>query len=489
MHHLGDEWNLHIFSSSLEYIKNLFIGCTFHYSQLSTNNLTPEQYNILFTNIAFWNSISEENILIFQTDSFIMNKIDNLDKYLQFPFIGGLYHYYTTTQIKEAYPNQIAGLKDWSNKISDIHLCNSPKQDFSINGGFSFRKKSAMIKCLQNIETHHIKEYRKKNNMDTALFETPNNVGEDTYFQHSLELLDYKLPSLEDCNNFCNNLVYPKFNKNAFAIHNVKKRHVDKFSKEIKEFIEEDNLKICFVTSLYENYYKKTIDKLTKFEINEKYDYIAFTNLDAENFDTSWTIINYDKISSNYIFPNIIKSRYPKFMSWKIMEELNLKYDVIIYCDAHIVPKKNIDWMNLAKKVISSESGYMTSQHQRNYHEELDKIVAYGKDTKKNSNKLLKFFTDNGLPKEALMLQNYTFMYNPKNTKITNAFEYLWNIYKTGDYGHRDQPLWSYVVYKKNIKPILNISFGGIYNEDVVAVTNPYFQDISPGVGHVYIYK
>ena len=244
MHHLGPEWNLHVFGNRSEYVQKLFPNCTYKFSSFGVDNITPVQYNNICTGLNFWHGISEENVLIFQTDSFIMNKIPNLEKYLQYPFIGGVYHYYMTPEIQKQYSNQIAGYTKWTNSIEDIHLHNTPIQNFSINGGFSFRKKSAMIHCIQNVTKNDILEYRKKHNMNNTYYTFSKTIGEDTYFHNALEILGYSLPSVEECNIFCNNLSYPTFNKDSFSIHNINKKNcIVPFTKDIMGYIKSEEKK------------------------------------------------------------------------------------------------------------------------------------------------------------------------------------------------------------------------------------------------------
>jgi len=67
-----------------------------------------------------------------------------------------------------------------------------------------------------------------------------NDQAEDFYFHHALEFLNYNLPSLEECNKFCNNLYYPSFDKEAFGIRNIDKDYVfqdNRFRSEIDNIL------------------------------------------------------------------------------------------------------------------------------------------------------------------------------------------------------------------------------------------------------------
>ena len=90
-------------------------------TNLKVSNLNIKSYNKLLTSRTFWNSIPGENILIFQTDScFCSNSKFNIDKYLEYDYVGAPW---------------ASNLK-WSKNLRGG------------NGGFSFRKKSKMIRVL-----------------------------------------------------------------------------------------------------------------------------------------------------------------------------------------------------------------------------------------------------------------------------------------------------------------------------------------------------
>ena len=83
------------------------------------NDLQIPEYNMLLTSLDFWNKINGENILIFQTDSCMCRHINTFDMtlYREYGFIGAPFRVY-------------------------------PKN--GLNGGFSIRKKSLMIKAINN---------------------------------------------------------------------------------------------------------------------------------------------------------------------------------------------------------------------------------------------------------------------------------------------------------------------------------------------------
>uniref|UniRef100_A0A6C0CUE3 DUF5672 domain-containing protein n=1 Tax=viral metagenome TaxID=1070528 RepID=A0A6C0CUE3_9ZZZZ len=87
---------------------------------LGKDNLTIEEYNSMCKSIPFWQSIPYENILIFQTDSVILD--ENLDRFLQYDYLGA----------------------PWSDFLVKGYGFTQPVG----NGGLSLRRRTAMIGCL-----------------------------------------------------------------------------------------------------------------------------------------------------------------------------------------------------------------------------------------------------------------------------------------------------------------------------------------------------
>jgi hypothetical protein len=231
MYCLGKSWNLHIFAYDINFIKSLFpVHCDFKISRLNTNNLTPCQYNKLLKSSTFWNNITEENIIIFQTDSCILKPFYDISSFINYSFIGGIYYYSCSTE--ELNSSNLIGYTKHTNCENNVHLVNSPYHHYSINGGFSFRKKSKMLECIKHVTIDMIKQYRKKYYMNNKyiIWHQQNNeeCGEDFFFQHALEFLNYKLPSFDECNKFCENLCLNDSSLSSFAIHNMKSLYIDK---------------------------------------------------------------------------------------------------------------------------------------------------------------------------------------------------------------------------------------------------------------------
>lgn len=218
-------------------------------------------------------------------------------------------------------------------------------------------------------------------------------------------------------------------------------------------------MKICFVTSLFgENY--NTSDKPIKFKKVVGCDYLLFTNFSEEVFNTSWKIINISE-HLKHIKSNIIKSRYPKFMGWKLIKEImNTEYDIIVYCDCYLCPKTNVDWVKISQMCLNHPSGILQQVHSRDAYEELLEIYKQNKDTKERCDVTINYITDHHFPNKVMMPENCIFVYDPKNKKVQETCEDFWNTYCPYQLSHRDQPLWSFILWKNKVTPLLtNTSF------------------------------
>ena len=217
-------------------------------------------------------------------------------------------------------------------------------------------------------------------------------------------------------------------------------------------------MKICFITSLFSSSYHKA-DKPIPFKKIDKYDYFLFTNLDPEEFNTSWEVINInDTFKNTVIESDIIKSRYPKFMGWKLIKDLfNKEYDVIFYCDAVHFPSYQTDWEKYAIEIKKHSDGILQKLHwdsSRDAYEECEMIVICRKDTRERANKTIAFLKEKNFPHNHPLYENAVFGYDPNNKKLTDAFLDFWNEYSTNNTSHRDQPLWSYFQFKHKIIPL-----------------------------------
>lgn len=124
-------WNLMVVSHSShsKQIRSDFPNCIFAeidesliYYRDGKPNITIDGYNKMFLSTNFWSALPSEHIFVFQTDCFMYKMFD--DKFMDYAYVGARSVLYT--------------LKDET-------------QYYITNGGFSLRKKSAMIECIKFI--------------------------------------------------------------------------------------------------------------------------------------------------------------------------------------------------------------------------------------------------------------------------------------------------------------------------------------------------
>ena len=150
------DFNLYVISSSaiITKVRSVIDGdfktqCIENASELRS----IANYNLLLTSASFWEMFNEEEIVIFQLDSIFLRE-PKVEEYA-YDMLGAV-----CGQVGE--------------------------NSFVINGGFSYRKKSAMIRACQEMEQ---KGYDRTQ-------------SEDILFTDVLRKGDYRFPTMEDCNNF-----------------------------------------------------------------------------------------------------------------------------------------------------------------------------------------------------------------------------------------------------------------------------------------------
>lgn len=114
MVHLGADWNLHIFLTEANRLQvtSLLSGWKYTLHVIDTYQIDQKFFSVMCKNEAFWDSIPEENILMFQYDSVLFRGLPE-DIY-QYDMVG------------------------------------SPCGLNTLNGGLSFRKKSAMLRVIRS---------------------------------------------------------------------------------------------------------------------------------------------------------------------------------------------------------------------------------------------------------------------------------------------------------------------------------------------------
>jgi hypothetical protein len=117
---LGENWHIHIFcgTDNESFVRGIVNGWGgISITNLGKKNYTKEDYSRLLTSPAFWYGLEAEYILIFQTDSILRKK--GIEEFLKYDYVGA----------------------PW--KSSDTPEAGG-------NGGLSLRRKSVMLKILEN---------------------------------------------------------------------------------------------------------------------------------------------------------------------------------------------------------------------------------------------------------------------------------------------------------------------------------------------------
>jgi len=185
MYYMGPkEWNLLIISSEKyeTQIRKTFPYALFlkidekliYYDNNQTPNINISTYNNIFLSQEFWNSIPVEHIAIFQKDCVMFNMFN--ESYLNYDFAGANVY--------------VPRTKTFFNGI--------------INGGFSLRKKSAMLECIEKMDISKINDYIKHmkailpGNNSFIQTEYDASINEDVFFTFACEILQKTMPDI--CN-------------------------------------------------------------------------------------------------------------------------------------------------------------------------------------------------------------------------------------------------------------------------------------------------
>jgi hypothetical protein len=166
---LGGAWNLYILGPKtlLHAISKRMPKCEFYGIDISRNSLTVPEYSKMFKRKDFWELFREETLLIFQADSLMLRP-----------------------------------LEPWMEDFAMIGAACGKLDEPIFNGGFSIRKKSAMLKCLTG---KHVRF---------------NDEPEDVYFTRMCRKLKLNLPSVEEATKFASESLV---NSECVAVHGTNK--------------------------------------------------------------------------------------------------------------------------------------------------------------------------------------------------------------------------------------------------------------------------
>ena len=195
-------WDLYVFhgKSHKDYAENAtkhIKGRNVYLLPLDTDNLTADEYNMLFKQLDFWNQVKAENILVFQTDAVLCPASQyKINDFKHFDYIGC-----------GSYNGAIGNSKEVWGKDQ------SKNNSFYGVGGLSFRKNSFQKKC--------IKDYP---DIKPA-------YPEDVFYSNCVETSINKPRSAIDLANFC---TQDDFQQRSFGAHKtwyMKEGHSGPFYK------------------------------------------------------------------------------------------------------------------------------------------------------------------------------------------------------------------------------------------------------------------
>ena len=185
---LGDKWAHTIITCNENYLYYLNMSKHIHINIEVINykiNSTHNEYNNLLLTTNFWNNISSEKILIYQSDSFIFK--DNISDFIEWDYIGASFSKYKMMLAD----NQVG------------------------NGGLSLRSKSKMLEILNtvdlkdNVYSKLVNNYKNIKKLD--------NYPEDIIFSQNMQTMGIgKVADYETGKKFSVDLEY---NDDSFGMH------------------------------------------------------------------------------------------------------------------------------------------------------------------------------------------------------------------------------------------------------------------------------
>lgn len=176
--------------SQYDYYNNMFKDIV-EVRSLETDNLLPNEYSDFMKRAEFWNSLYGDWVLVFQSDSWILdNPRFSIDYFIDknYSYIGGNMSY------------------EWE----EFYILPKDKRPIlrSFNGGLSLRKKSDMIEVIDAFPPDKTVMHVQRDEM--------RRMAEDVYFSIGCILLNKKVGDDSDSLYFCMHTI---FVDNPFAIH------------------------------------------------------------------------------------------------------------------------------------------------------------------------------------------------------------------------------------------------------------------------------
>ena len=222
---------------------------------------------------------------------------------------------------------------------------------------------------------------------------------------------------------------------------------------------------ICFVTSIFAETIQQAdqVSNVTELKLsNPTFHYILFTNL-LELQGPGWEIIHQTNLTQEYnISRYITKSRYGKFLAWKVKHPINIQEQctIVFYMDGYTTPlntRHAVQRFHRSIPLITSNV-YGLGQYTKTG-SKIDRLssglITNQKDTLHNVNLTMTWLRNQGdYSNQCTIYINRHFAYDPRNVIYQQISDYFWDEYSK-EYGSwRDQLLWCYVLYKYKIKPV-----------------------------------
>jgi len=197
---MGNNWGHIIYCSNKNYfhVKTICVEISdeIEIRILAESFKTIDDYNKLLMSVEFWESLNCEKVLIYQTDTFIINDFNN--EFLKFDYIGATF----------GYAEHVKSIRKRTN-LRHISLVG--------NGGLSLRSTKAMITALKDEEA--IYKFQKE-----EFCNCKDLLAEDVFFSSYLFNNGFKVANPFEGDEFCINISYKhkeeiKIEDNPFALH------------------------------------------------------------------------------------------------------------------------------------------------------------------------------------------------------------------------------------------------------------------------------
>jgi len=219
IHKLGDGWGHIIYCHKNNYnqIKSICDSISDQIEiKLLDKDLDRNGYNNLLLDLNFWNGIDCEKVLIYQTDTFILNDFD--DSFLEYDYVGAPWYIEHAAHIKK------------NLKIKDDIIIG--------NGGLSLR---SLDNIRENLGSKLNLDLMNNKDLDTSLDKIP----EDLYF--SILNAGNKLPSFQRSLDFSNEI---DFIPSSFGLHKPwkLKGYLDLELELKKSFFQKKKKRILFIS-------------------------------------------------------------------------------------------------------------------------------------------------------------------------------------------------------------------------------------------------